>query len=105
MSSSPGAGDDVGHLLDLGLGTTESSELKREVSTSTKEGEGRRWVRPRTYSLLCELTGALILGVAEKFNDTALVRGETVDQRKYSSARVRRQNLQCICMCVDMGQG
>lgn len=29
-----------------------------------------------TYSLLCELTGALVLGVTEKFDDTTLVWGK-----------------------------
>ena len=33
------------------------------------------------YSSLCELAGTLVLGVAEQFNDTALVRGETVVRR------------------------
>lgn len=30
-----------------------------------------------TYSLLCELSGALVLAVAEEFDDAALVWGET----------------------------
>lgn len=30
------------------------------------------------YSSLCELAGTLVLGVAEKFNNAALVRGETL---------------------------
>ena len=29
-----------------------------------------------TYSLLCELTGTLVLGVTEKFDDTTLVWGK-----------------------------
>lgn len=29
------------------------------------------------YSSLCELAGTLVLGVAEKFNNAALVGGET----------------------------
>lgn len=32
VSSGPGAGDDVGHLLDLGLGTAEGTELDVHVS-------------------------------------------------------------------------
>ena len=30
------------------------------------------------YSSLCELAGTLVLGVAEKFNNAALVGGETL---------------------------
>ena len=33
----------------------------------------------KTYSLLCELTGTLVLRVPQKFNDTALIGSETDD--------------------------
>lgn len=42
VTGSPALGDDLGHLVNLALGTTESSE-----------------------SLLCELAGTLVLAVAE----------------------------------------
>lgn len=53
MTDTAGLGDDAGHLLDLSLGTAEGTE-----------------------PLLGELTGTLVLGVAEKFDDTALVGSE-----------------------------
>jgi hypothetical protein len=38
----------------------------------------REWERAGlTYPLLCEAAGALVLGVAEQFDDTLLVRGKT----------------------------
>ena len=33
----------------------------------------------KTYSLLCQLPRALVLGVSEQFDDAALVGGETGD--------------------------
>lgn len=40
-----------------------------------------------TYPLLGELAGTLVLGVAKKFDNTALVRGETaVEKRSVSGA-------------------
>lgn len=56
MSSTAGLGDDALELVDLLLGTAESSE-----------------------SLLGELTGTLVSAVAEQFNDTALVGGKASD--------------------------
>lgn len=53
MTGSPAVGDDLGHLVHLSLRTAECAE-----------------------PLLRELTGALVLAVAEKFDDTALVWGE-----------------------------
>ena len=51
----PAVSDDLGHLIHLSLRTSERSE-----------------------SLLRELTGTLVLAVAEKFDDTALVGCEAV---------------------------
>lgn len=48
-----GLGDDTLELIDLGLGTAE-----------------------RTETLLCQLTGTLVLAVAEEFDNAALVWGE-----------------------------
>lgn len=48
-------GDDTLHLVDLALGTAE-----------------------RTQALLCQLAGTLILAVADKFDDAALVGSEAV---------------------------
>jgi len=49
-------GDDAGHLVDLSLATAEGAE-----------------------PLLSELARALVLGVAEEFDDATLVGGEAVD--------------------------
>ena len=54
VTSTTGLSDDALELVDLGLGTAEGTE-----------------------SLLGELTGTLVLGVAEQLNDSALVGGKT----------------------------
>jgi hypothetical protein len=54
-SGTAGLGDDALELIDLGLGAAE-----------------------RTETLLCQLAGALVLAVAEEFDDAALVWGEAV---------------------------
>lgn len=56
MAGTLALGDDAGHLVDLSLATAEGTE-----------------------ALLRELTGALVLGVAEEFDNAALVGGEAVD--------------------------
>lgn len=53
VTSAAGLGDDAGELLNLRLGAGEGSE-----------------------ALLGELTGTLVLGVAEEFNDAALIGSE-----------------------------
>lgn len=53
VSGTAGLGDDTLELIDLGLSTAE-----------------------RTETLLCQLTGALVLAVAEEFDNTTLVWGE-----------------------------
>lgn len=53
VTSTAGLSDDALELVNLGLGTTEGTE-----------------------SLLGELTGTLVLGVAEQLNDSALVGGK-----------------------------
>jgi hypothetical protein len=55
-------GDDAGHLVDLSLATAEGAE-----------------------PLLGELARALVLGVAEEFDDATLVGGEAVDARLVES--------------------
>lgn len=50
MTRSPALGDDLGHLVHLSLGTAKGAQ-----------------------PLLRELTGTLVLAVAEKFDDAALV--------------------------------
>lgn len=55
MAGTLALGDDTGHLVDLSLATAEGTE-----------------------ALLRELTGALVLGVAEEFDNAALVGGEAV---------------------------
>jgi hypothetical protein len=57
MTGTAGLSDDALELVDLGLGTAESSK-----------------------SLLGELTGALVLAVAKQFHNAALVRGVTVEK-------------------------
>ena len=54
MTRSPALSNDLGHLIHLSLRTAE-----------------------RPQSLLRELPCALVLAVAEKFDNTTLVRGET----------------------------
>ena len=53
VSGTAGLGDDTLELIDLGLSTAE-----------------------RTETLLCQLTGTLVLAVAEEFDNTTLVWGE-----------------------------
>jgi hypothetical protein len=55
VTSTARLSDDTLELVDLGLGTAESTE-----------------------SLLGELTGTLVLGVAEQLDDSALVGGKAV---------------------------
>jgi hypothetical protein len=55
VTGSAGLGDDSLEFVDLGLGTAESTE-----------------------PLLGQLARALVLAVAQQFNDAALVRGEAV---------------------------
>lgn len=55
MAGTLALGDDTGHLVDLSLATAEGTE-----------------------ALLRELTGALVLGVAEEFDNAALVGGKAV---------------------------
>lgn len=74
VGSTAGLGDDTLELVDLLLGTAESTELIRVLACCTvKEipGGGK-------YPLLSELTGTLVTGVAEQFNDAALVGGEAI---------------------------
>jgi hypothetical protein len=52
-SSTAGLGDDTLELIDLGLSAAE-----------------------RTKTLLCQLTGTLVLAVAEEFDNTTLVWGK-----------------------------
>jgi len=61
VTSSSALSNDTLELVDLGLSTTESTE-----------------------PLLCELTGTLVLAVAEKFDDTTLIWGETVQRLQIS---------------------
>jgi hypothetical protein len=65
VSSAAGLGDDTLELIDLLLGAAEGTE-----------------------SLLCELTGTLVLGVAEEFDDTALVGSKAVKDNCQQLSRV-----------------
>ena len=72
MTSSPGLGDDLGHLVNLSLCTAEGTKLSL-VSVLRIKQKG-----VMSYSSLRELSGALVLAVTEEFDDTALVWGEAV---------------------------
>jgi len=54
VAGTAGLSNDLGHVLDLRLGAAEGAE-----------------------ALLGQLAGALVLAVAEEFDDAALVGGET----------------------------
>ena len=67
MASTLALGDDAGHLVDLSLAAAEGAE-----------------------PLLRELTGTLVLGVAEEFDNAALVGGEAVHGELVKSWRCDR---------------
>lgn len=64
MACSPALRDDLGHLVNLSLRTAEGPK-----------------------SLLGKLARTLVLAVTEKFDDTALVRGETEAQYSQYACR------------------
>ena len=66
-------GDDAVHVLDLRLGTAEGVQLPR-VS-----GHPGRAVSDNSYLFLGELARALVLAVAEQFDDAALIGSEAVE--------------------------
>lgn len=72
MTSSSRVGDDTLELIDLGLGASEGTELFPCQSAVVGEAVGR------TYSLLCELAGTLVLAVSQQLNDTTLVWGKSM---------------------------
>ena len=76
MTSPSGFGDDLLHLVDLGLGAADGTELFRNMLATLylfQRFDRGRWA----YSLLGELAGTLVLGVPQQFDNTALIRGET----------------------------
>lgn len=76
VAGAAGLGDDALELVDLLLGTAESTEL--DIFVSFRRGEGAERRMGKAYPLLRELTGALVAAVAEELNDAALVGGEAV---------------------------
>ena len=56
MSSTSGFSNDLGHLFNLSLSTSESSKF-----------------------LLSELTGSLFLGVSDQFNNSSFIWSKTSD--------------------------
>lgn len=82
MTRAASLGDDALELVDLLLGTAEGTEL------SCVSLDMVLCVSGRTYSLLGELTGTLVLAVSEQLNDSALVGGKTV-RWWLASCRVR----------------
>jgi len=83
MTRTPRLGDDLGHLVNLSLGTAEGTELccvseGSQLCVCVLRVGGRlRWVVVgETYPLLRETTGTLVLGVAEEFDDALLVGGK-----------------------------
>jgi len=90
VTSSPRLSNDLCHLVDLSLRTAEGTELSdmlvwfedlvAMVEIGRSDSLGRMVDRSgegRTYSFLSELTCALVLAVAEEFDDAALVWCET----------------------------
>ena len=67
MASTLALGDDAGHLVNLSLATAEGTE-----------------------PLLRELARTLVLGVAEEFDNAALVGGEAVHDELVNSWRCGR---------------
>lgn len=77
MTSPSGFGDDLLHLVDLGLGAADCAELfEKHVSKTIFQREDSMRGK-MAYSLLGELAGTLVLGVPQQFDNTALVRSET----------------------------
>lgn len=83
MAGTAGLGNDALELVNLLLGTTESSELSRKVSIRfvTKEHEEAQV----SYPLLGELAGTLVLGVAEQLDHALLIGGKTVRETLVSN--------------------
>lgn len=77
VAGTAGLSDDAVHVLNLRLGTAEGAELKKTTCQRRSKLESSRI---KSYLLLRELTGTLILAVAEEFDDAALVGSEAVVQ-------------------------
>lgn len=75
MTSSPRLRDDPGELINLSLRTAESTELKHRVSVSIFQFT----IKGFPYPPLGELPSPLVGVVAEQFNDTLLIWGETAN--------------------------
>jgi hypothetical protein len=72
VAGSSGLGDDTLELINLRLGTSESTEL---ISIVRGAFDMYKW--GNAYPLLRELTGTLILAVTEEFYNTTFVRCES----------------------------
>ena len=83
VTSSPRLGNHTLQLIDLRLGTTESTELSPTVRLLLNDHHlpEEEQEKGNTYPLLGQLAGTLILAVSEQFDDTALIWGKTT-QRK-----------------------
>jgi hypothetical protein len=80
VTSSSGLSNHALQLVDLRLGTTESTELviQRQLLLDPHAVPEAGRKGGRTYPLLSQLTGTLVLAVAEEFDDTTLVWGKTI---------------------------
>ena len=87
VTSPPALGDDLSHVVNLSLRTAEGTKLLMLlVKSSIAAGQPHGTARlsrvggiVKTYSALGELSGALVLAVAQQFDDAALVWGKTRD--------------------------
>jgi hypothetical protein len=70
--------NDTLQLIDLRLGTTESTELLQFHGQHISRALMSHVLRWNTYPLLGQLTRTLVLAIAEEFDNTTLVRGKTV---------------------------
>lgn len=89
MTGTARLGDDALELVNLLLGTAKGTELdtrggpKLATAVSFRGWESKEG-RGVSYSLLGELTGALVLGVTQQLDDTLLVGSEAVERELVS---------------------
>lgn len=93
--------DDALELVNLLLGTAEGTELRGRVSTIVVVSI---WWVEASYSLLGELTGALVLRVTQQLDDTLLVGSEAKYSEKelvssYFSREKKEQSLKHLSVC------
>lgn len=96
MTGTARLGNDALELVDLLLGTTESSELVSRVSKGDVLSiRGLACAGKVSYPLLGELASTLVLGVAEQFNHTLLVGSEAIAHQTWSACFLHHQIRSC----------